>query len=162
MKHIRNIAALSLLVFLSACRTVLPPPAPTGTFSGIPKTLSEDSWLPSSDSGYHLPPLHDPGDSYGPTFDGGETTQRRVVVTFSSGKRGELVAKCRSGVMQLLASVGADVRGGGKLSDRDGMREFSANYKWHGNIGLIRVYSAVTGKNTVTLILFCYERKPEA
>jgi hypothetical protein len=121
--------------------------------------LSEDSWLPSSDSGYHLPPHHDPGDSYGQTFDGGETTQRRVVVTFNSGKRGDLVAKCRGEIRQLLQRVGADERGGNQLSDRDGMRDFSENYKWHDNIGIIRVYSAVTGKNAVTLILFCNERK---
>ena len=27
--------------------------------------FEQDSWLLSSDSGYHLPPHHDPGDSYG-------------------------------------------------------------------------------------------------
>jgi hypothetical protein len=160
MKYIKHTLALSLLVLLSACRTAQPPPSPSlpGAFSGIPKTLSDDSWFPS-DAGYHLPPHHDPNDSYGPTFDGGETTQRRMVVTFTSGNRGDLVTKCRGGVMKLLAGVGADVRGGNTFGDRNGLRDFSENYKWHDNVGMIRIYSSVTGKQEVTLIVFCNEHK---
>jgi hypothetical protein len=159
MKYIKYTLALSFLVLLSACRTAQPPPSVPGTFSGIPKALSDDSWLPSSDSDYHLPPHHDPNDSYGPTFDGGETTQRRIVVTFGSGKRGDLVARCRSGIMKLLASDGADIRGGNSFADRNGLRDFSENYKWHDHAGMVRVYSAITGKQEVTLIVFCNEHK---
>jgi hypothetical protein len=158
MKSISLPLALSLLLLLTACRTV-PPPAAPGTFSGIPQAISTDAWLPGTNSVYHLPPHPDSGDFFGAFFDGSETTKRRIVVSCPAAQRGDLLTLCRGGVMKLLAGAGANIRGGSNLSDRDGLRDFSENYQWQDHQGTIQVFGVATGKKTVTLIIFCNEHK---
>jgi hypothetical protein len=146
---------ISPLILLAACR-----PSPPAVDSGIAKTLDEARWFESTNADYRAFFHHSTGDDCGKTLAGIET-QRRFVITFNSGSLGDLVSKFRDEVKKVIERSGAVIwdSGSDSVPTSADLRDFSYDYIWHNNVGVIRVHSILTATNAVTVILFCYEHR---
>ena len=124
--------------------------------SGIARALYDTKWFTATDSVCHVNSQNSAGDESGTTLDG-IGTQRRFDVVMNSGSAGDCLSKFRDDVKKVIEKNGAVVRFFFNSAPSGELRDFSYDYSWHDNVGIIRVRSVATGTNAVAVILFCYE-----
>ena len=87
---------------------------------------------------------------------------RHFQVTLASGTQEQLLAAYREVVRKTLEGRGADIYGEGQDSIADqtrNFRNFSYQYRWGENVGIVRAYSFGGRNGEVQIIFYCYEHR---
>jgi len=86
-------------------------------------------------------------------------TERRFHANLSSGTRGQFFAAYRDQVRRLIEAAGATINGSGLSGSETDVVDFSYDYDWRGNAGIVNVYSFDGTNGDVQIILLCYEHR---
>lgn len=125
------------------------------SFSGITQSLGSEKLISYAGKAQGV----SAASQYSGSGSGGEfvDAERRVIVSTSSGTRGQLMAAYRKEVERVIRSAGATVQGRGIVGPVDDVQDFSFDYHWNHNIGLVRVYSFIGADNKIEIVLYCRE-----
>ena len=75
------------------------------------------------------------------------------------GPGGQFLAAYRDQVRRLIETAGATINGSGLSGTETDTVDFSYDYDWRGNAGIVRVYSFGGTNGDVQIISLCYEHR---
>ena len=84
-------------------------------------------------------------------------TERHFDVTASAETRGQLIAEYRALIKRTIEASGGKINGSGSSGNPASLNDFSFEYIWSGNAGVIHVYSFDGSNETCRVISLCYE-----
>ena len=144
-----SLIAVGFLFVLTGCERLVS--------SGIPKTLNSETQLKfaGAPQGVSLS-----GSSYGEAWDTRSAQcERRFDATISSGTSGQLLAAYRKEVERTITNMGGAIHGTGVSGGTNDVKDFSFDYTWGGNDGIVRAYSFTDTSGQVQVVMFCYEHR---
>jgi hypothetical protein len=127
------------------------------TSPGIPEALNSETLLQEAgrSQGIKLGPLN--------SSSGGGThsadIERRIRVTISSGTGGKLLAAYRHEVARTITNLNGRIEGNHIFGTENDVIDFSYDYTWGGNIGIVRVCSFSGTNSEIEIVTFCYEHQ---
>lgn len=136
-----------LAVALTSCSRI--------TSSGIPEALKTDALLKAAGKPQGITLLLN-GDGETRTPNSIET-EFRYSINITSGTSGQLLAAFQKEVERTIIGLGGKTNGAGTRKTDGEVRDFSFDYHWGGNDGIIRVYSFTGTAGDIQVILLCYE-----
>jgi hypothetical protein len=93
----------------------------------------------------------------GGSFDRAVEAGWRVRAEISDVTLGKFVSSYREQVRKEIQTRGGTITGSEISGSQEDTIEFSFSYKWHGNIGIYRLWTVNCTDNQSDVISFCYE-----
>ena len=148
---ITMIVPVGILVLMVGCGQLL-------TTSAIPAKLDTEALILAAGKTQGIK-LSSNGERGSSQSQRSRETERHFHATLSSGTRGQFVAAYRDQVRRLIETAGATINGSGLSGTETDTVDFSYDYDWRGNAGIVRVYSFGGTNGDVQIISLCYEHR---
>jgi hypothetical protein len=155
MKHFKMdfLLLVAAVVLLPSCS-----PPISRTNSGIPGKLDTEALIRAAGQpqGATVSRLGESGSSCSRYA---METERHFHVSVSSGTKGQLLAAYRASVRRAIESAGASINGTGLSGTEGDVQDFSYDYNWQWNAGIVKVYSFEGTNADIEIISLCYEHR---
>jgi hypothetical protein len=128
------------------------------TNSGIPGKLDTEELIRAAGQSQGIT-LSDIGERGSASSPYAMETERHFRLTLSSGRKGQLLAAYRASVRHAIESSEATIHGSGLSGTERDVQDFSYDYNWHWNAGIVKVYSFEGTNGDIEVISLCYEHR---